>query len=208
MMKKLLFSILILGLTMSSCTGVKVKIDPNLSPEEAEAVKITAQTIERDAVLESYQVVTGSFPLALADDALKSYRDELNKARIDYRTCLTRGLQEAADKNLTKIEDLQTILQNSIAENSKMSDKYIIVLAKIKEKKRDDGKTTGLITVFEQNPVKMVERKEITTPVVNNAVMIYQAEKGILVESTVKETPNEITATDPIMEFILSCDAK
>ena len=206
-MKKTYFIIIFLiGIIATSCGGSSIKIDPNLSSEETQAVIKTERSLPKGAKIESYEVVKSKLPLALLDDEYKSLRDQANKARIDYRTNITRGLPQVAQKN---IETLQKIQDNIVEKSSNLestSPKYIFVLSKVRERDRKDGKLTGFISIFDPNNLEIVDFIQITTPLYNNAVMVTEALDGSLTNP--QQEDKDIKSSNPVVNFILQSNPK
>lgn len=206
-MKKYCFAIVALfSLLMVSCGGGSVKIDSNLSSEEAQAVLKTEKSLPGGAKMESYQVVKSKLPLALLESEYKSYRDKANKARIDYRTNITRGLDQVAQKNLETLKDLQTDIVEKSANLESTSPEYIFVLADVKERERRDGKLSGYISIFDPQNLEQVDLIQVTTPLYNNAVMVTEALQGTLSNPTQDEENPK--SSNPVVNFILQSNPK
>lgn len=198
--------ICILVVLFTSCGNNSIKIDDNLSPEEAQAVLKTEKSLPRGAKIESYEVVKSKLPLALLDAEYKNLRDQAYKARLDYRTNITRGLHQIAQKNIETLQHIQnTILENSTNLDS-TSAEYIFVLASVKEKERRDGNLTGFIAVYDLNNLDQVDLLQITTPLYNNAVMVTEALNGTLVNPS--QDGENLTSPNPIVNFILHSNPK
>ncbi|MCH5226374.1 MAG: hypothetical protein J1F16_00945 [Muribaculaceae bacterium] len=193
-------------ITLSSCGNSSVKIDPNLSAEEAKAVVLTEKSLPGGSKIESYQVVVSTLPLALLDNEYKNLRDEANKARLDYRTNMTRGLPQIAQKNLETLQNIQNTIVEKSKNLEKSSPEYIFVLADVKEKNRRDNNLTGFIAVYDPKSLEQVDLLQVTTPLYNNAVMVTEALEGNLSNP---EKGNEIiTSNNPIVDFILKSNPK
>lgn len=195
-------------LIMGSCGG-SVKIDPNLSKEEVQAVEMTEKSLSRGDKIENYKVVKGKLPLALLETEYKSYRDQVYKAQIDYVNCVKRGLDDAAQKNLGTLE----AIQQSIVENSKnleaQSPEYIFVLADVKERSRKDGNLTGFISVFDTSTLQQVDLIQVTTPLYKNAIMITQALEGTLANPAKADpSPTDLHPENQVVQFIFSSHPK
>lgn len=209
-MKKWFFkgSLLILvSLMFASCAGGGVKVDPNLPENEKEAVILTQKAVRSNGTIENYSVVTSNLPLALLDNEYKNVRDEVNKARLDYRACITRGLAQHAEKNLETLQNIQQmIIQRDSAINAS-SQEFIFVLADVKEKTRRDGKLSGYIAIFSPDKVELVDLIQVTTPLYNNAVMVTEALNHQL--DVVNNTePTDLKSTNPVVNFILNSNPK
>ena len=206
-MKKTYFIIIFLiGILTTSYGGNSIKIDPNLSSEETQAVNKTERSLPKGAKIESYEVVKSKLPLALLVDEYKSLRDQANKARIDYRTNITRGLPQVAQKN---IETLQKIQDNIVEKSSNLestSPQYIFVLSQVRERDRKDGKLTGFISIFDPNNLEMVDFIQITTPLYNNAVMVTEALDGSLTNP--QQEDKDIKSSNSVVNFILQSNPK
>ena len=194
-----------LTLAFVSC-GSSVKIDPALSSEEAKAVVKTENSLPRSTKIESYEVVKSTLPLALLDNEFKNLRDQANKARIDYRTNMTRGLQQVAQNNLETLKNIQNIIIEKSVNLASSSPEYIFVLANVKEKERRDGHSTGIIAIYDQTNLEQVDLIQVTTPLYNNAVMVTEALSGTLVNP---DQDKEILKSDnPVVNFILHSHPK
>lgn len=204
------FSIIITAfvLFMASCGG-SMKIDNNLSSDEAKAVVATEKSLPRGVKIESYEVVKSKLPLALLESEYKNMRDKINKAQIDYKTNMTRGLQEVAQKNLETIKNCQVEIAEKAANLNATSPEYIFVLASVKESQRKDGKLTGVITIFDPSTLEKVDFIQVTTPLFNNAVMVTKALEGSLANPTDNFLSNEnLESTNPVVNFILHSNPK
>lgn len=210
-MKGKLSLLLLAGALLVSCGNSKVVIDPDTPENEARAVNYVADHLSRGQEIIDYKVVIGDFPLALEDGRMKGLRDDVNKALLDYRACVTRNLTEAATQNLAKVDAISQQLRDIIAkDNSK--DRYLIVLARIKEKRLAHGAVTGIVAVFDTSGNKLVEYREVTAPVANNALMLELASRNdlgsIIFNDTQLMRQVAMTSTDQVNSFILSVDAK
>ena len=206
-MKKIGFLLIsIVALAMAACGGGSVKIDPNLSPEEAEAVLKTEKSLPRGAIIESYEVVNATLPLALLESEYKGLRDQAYKARIDYRTNMTRGLQQVAQKNVETLQNIQNTIVEKSASMESNSPKYIFVLANVKEKERKDGNLSGFIAVFDPSTVELVDLVQVTTPLYNNAVMMTEALNGTLINPN--QDLDNISSSNTVVNFILNASPK
>lgn len=200
-------SLTTLVLLTISCSGSSVRLDPSLSEAEQNAVILTDDLLPSGCEITEYEVMEASYPVALRDAEFKKYRDEANKAALDYRTCMTRGLKEAAEGKKRDLETIGTLVNSKVQETEDSGNQYIIVLAKVKEKNRKD-KITGIVSVFDASTLQKIEFREITTPVVNNAIMISEATAGTLVENSISGDHAGTGKGDKITEFILSVDPK
>lgn len=206
-MKKAFFAV-VSGIMMffASCGGGSVKIDPNLSAEEARAVVATEKSLPRTCVIESYEVVKSKLPLALMDTEYKSLRDQANKARIDYRTNMTRGLQQVAEKNIETLRNIQNTIVEKSSDLEASSPEYIFVLANVKERERRDGKLTGYIAIYEPANLEQLDLIQVTSPLYNNAVMVTEALAGTLTDP---QPDNEnLQSTNPVVNFVLHSSPK
>lgn len=195
-------------LGMVSCGG-SVKIDPNLSKEEAQAVVMTEKSLPTGDKMVSYQVVKEKLPLALMDSEYKSYRDQAYKAQLDYRACVTRGLTEAAQKNVEILQGLQSSIREKSKQLESQSPEYIFVLAEVKERTRRDGKNSSFIGVYDPETMQQVDLIQATTPVYKNAVMVTQALDGTLCDPAKADpAPDQISSTNPVVQFVLSSNPK
>lgn len=208
-MKKTSFIITcLIGFTLllNSCGTGSVKIDPNLSSEEAQAVVKTEKSLPRSAKIESYEVVKSTLPLAMLENEYKGIRDQVNKARLDYRTNLTRGLQQVAEKNVETLQTIQKQIVEKSAAIANSSPEYIFVLTKVKEGERRDGKLSGYIAIYDPANIEQVDLVQVTTPLYNNAVMMTEALNGTL--SNPASDNENITSMNPVVNFILSSNPK
>lgn len=196
----------LMGLILASCGGGSVKIDPNLSPEERQAVVKTEKSLGKGAQIESYEVVKAKLPLALLDNEYKSLRDDAYKARLDYRTNMTRGLQQVAQKNLETLQNIQNIILEKSASLESQSPEYIFVLANVKEKTRRDGKLSGYIAVYDPSNLEQVDLIQVTTPLYNNAVMVTEASNGTL--CNLEQNIENLKSSNPVVSFILNSNPK
>ena len=204
---KLLISLLCV-FCLSGCGGSSVKIDSSLTKEEAQAVKITEKLLPSGGKIQEYEIITEKLPLAILDEEYKNVRDQVNKARLDYRTCMVRGLEQSAQKNVAILENIQATLIEKIADIETSSPDYLFVLAKVKERNRKDGKLTGVIAIFEPTTLEQVDFIQVTTPLYNNAVMMTQAQKGTLADPDSGSNTEALTSSDPVINFILTSDPK
>ena len=191
---------------MTSCGGRTVKIDPNLSPKEAQAVVKTEKSLSRGTKIESYQVVKSKLPLALLDNEYKNLRDQVYKARIDYRTNMTRSLQQVAQKNIETLQNIQDIIIEKFSNLESTSPEYIFVLADVKEKERRDGKLSGYIAVYDPANLEQIDLIQVTTPLYNNAVMVTEAINGTLINPN--QDIENIKSSNPVVNFILNSNPK
>lgn len=189
-----------------SCSINSVKIDQTLSKEEAQAVVNTEKSLPRSAKIESYEVVKLKLPLSLLESEYKSYRDQVNKARIDYRTNMTRGLKQVAEKNIETLINIQNAIVEKSGSIESSSPEYIFVLANVKERERKDGKLSGYIAVYDQTNLEQVDLIQITTPLYNNAVMVTEALDGTLADPN--QDIQNIKSSNPIVNFILKSNPK
>ena len=197
---------IIIGIMLSSCGKSSVKIDPNLSPEETQAVINTDRSLPADAQIESYQVVKSTLPLEMMEKEYKTFRDEANKARIDYRTNMTRGLQQVAKKNLETLENIQNTIREKSSNINASSPEYIFVLANVKEAERKDGALTGYIAIYDKSNLEQVGLIQVTTPLYNNAVMVTQALDGTLIDPS--HDNENLKSSNPVANFILNTNPK
>lgn len=207
LLKRLSFA-MIASLLLFSC-GSSVKTDPNLSKEESEAVVKTEKSLPRGDKMVSYEVVKEKLPLAILEAEYKAYRDQAYKAQLDYRACMTRGLNEAAQKNIEILKNIQ----NSIVEKSQnlesQSPEYIFVLAEVKERNHRDGKLSGFIAIYDSTTLERVDLIQVTTPLYKNAVMVTQALDGKLTDPTKNNMDsNDVSSSNPVVEFILTSNPK
>lgn len=210
-MKKLSFlftlvNVMVLTLAFTSCGSGTGKLDPNLSSEEAKAVVKTEKSLPRGATIESYEVYKSTLPLALLTDEYKNLRDQANKARIDYRTNITRGLHQVAEKNIETLQNIQnTIIEkNDNLESS--SPEYIFILANVKERERRDGNLSGYIAVYDPTNLDQVDMIQVTTPLYNNAVMVTEALNGTLINPS--QDNENLKSKNPVVNFILNSRPK
>lgn len=197
----------ILLFIVSSCGNNHVKIDENLSREEAEIVIKTEKSLPRGSKILSYQVVNNTLPLALLDSEYKSFRDKANKARIDFRTNSARGLTSAAQNNLTTLKNIQSDIVKRDSDLMAQSPEYFFVLAEISERQRKDGNNTGIIAIFDPDNLEQVDLLQVTQPLYNNAVMVTEALNGTLANPTPENIEN-LKSNNPIVNFILRSHPK
>lgn len=206
-MKKFCFIVTCLTVILfEACGGGSAKIDPNLSQEEIQVVKKTEKSLPRGASIESYEVVKSKLPLALLDSEYKDLRDQVNKARIDYRTNMTRGLQQVAEKNVESLQNIQNVIIEKSADLESTSPEYLFGLATVKERERKDGKLSGYIAVFDQTNLEQVDLIQVTTPLYNNAVMVTQALNKTL--SDPSQNNDNLNSSNPVVNFILNSNPK
>lgn len=209
MKKYCLFITCAIGILITSCGGGSVKIDPNLSEQEVKALVATEKSLPRGSKIQSYEVVKSTLPLALLENEYKNLRDQAYKARIDYRTNMTRGLQQVAQKNVETLQNIQNTIVENCSRLQSSSPQYIFVLAEVKEKERRDGKTTGFIAVYDPENLEQVDLIQVTTPLYNNAVMITEALDGTLANPVQDpDITQTLKSTDPIVNFILNSNPK
>ena len=202
----------IMTLLLASCVKSSVQLDPDLTENEKKAVLATEKSVSHLGSITEYEVFTAKVPAAMFDDKFKPYRDAVYKAALDYRACMTRGLDMAAQQQVERLETYQSDVVALAEEIEGASPEYLIVLAEVKEKRRNEGKVTGVVAVFDPSIMQMVEWREVTTPLVNNALMIAEAEDGMLVECSIN-TPVDNSAiiskiANPVVRFILKVDPK
>ena len=213
-MKKLfaLFS-LITVLALTSCGGGgNASEDAALSPKERDAVRHVRKHIGKGEKLLSYEIAEGPMPVELMTDEYKRYRDDVFKAGLDYVNCLKRGLEEPAMKQAQKIQRIQEeiIVKTHEWREEQGTSTYLFVLANVLDPKSSEHPQYKLIAVF--NPVTMQNDfwLPLTTPFVNNAAMILNAENGTLFEYATN--PDHDTAAlaqnveNPVLNFIFSAD--
>lgn len=199
----------IFALFMASCGGSSVKVDENLASDEAKAVATTEKSLPRGDKIESYEVVKEKLPLALLEPEYKTLRDKVNKAQIDYRTNMTRGLQQVAQKNLETLQNIQSEIMEKASNLESSSPEYIFVLANVKEKIRKDGNLTGFISIFDSQTLEQVDLVQVTTPLFNNAVMVSKALDGSLANPENNfQAGEKISSSNPVVNFILKSNPK
>lgn len=198
----------VFSLLFVACGGSSVKIDDNLSSEEAQVVIKTEKSLPRGSKIESYQVVKSKLPLAMMDGPYKTYRDQANKARIDYRTNITRGLDQVAQKNLETLQNIQSQIVEKASNLETTSPEFIFVLANVKEKSRRDGNLTAYISVFDAQNLQQDDLVQVTTPLYNNAVMITEALNGKLSEPNPETAAENLSSSNPVVNFILQSNPK
>lgn len=206
-MKKLFISLSILmSFVLSSCGGGNVSLDPNMPPHERKAVSSVIGHLEHGESLVDYEVMEGAMPVELMTDEFKRYRDEVNKAGLDYNSCKTRGIDSGMEKAKKKImddqEEIQTRISNWKVEQG--TSKYIFVLATIKER---NGSVKKEIAAF--NPVTGQHdfTMPLTKPVVNNAALILNAANSTLFEYATDgnhDTKALVPKDNPILQFIFT----
>ena len=205
-MIKYLASIILMVMFVGCGNGSK--FEDNFSGDDLKAVKITEKSLPRGAKIEECQVVKGKFPLALMDTEYKSVRDKVNKARLDYRSCVTRGLNEAAQKNAATLEEVQNLIREKSKTLEAASPEYLFVLAKVKERSANKDGLFGYIGVFDSKTMEKVDIIQVTTPVFNNAVMATEAVDGTLGDPASTGDATSLKSDNPIVEFILGCTPK
>lgn len=206
-MKKNFFILsFIYAMIMASCGTGSIKTDESMTQEESQAVIKTEKSLPRGAKMESYEVVKTTMPLALLDTEYKSLRDQANKARIDYRVNMTRGLQSMAEKNIQTLQRIQDLIVEKSANIDSTSPEYIFVLANVKEKERQDGNLSGYIAIYDIPDIEQVDLIQVTTPLYNNAVMMTEAMEGIW-ENPASQIEN-LNSSNPIVNFILNSHPK
>lgn len=195
---------------MALCIGCSngSKFEGNFSGNDLKAVKLTEKSLPGGAVMEDCRVVTEKLPLALLDTEYKSVRDKVNKARIDYRTCMTRGLDAAALKNVETLVEIQNLIQDKSRSLKASSPEYLFVLAKARESSAGKEGIYGYIGVFDPHTLEQVDFIQVTTPLLNNAVMQTEALNGTLANPTANSDGSSLKSDNPIVEFILSCTPK
>lgn len=193
-------------MSLASCGTGSVKTDPNMNADEVQVVKKTQNSLPRGAKIDSYEVVKSVLPLALLENEYKNLRDQANKARVDYRTNMTRGLQQIADKNIETLQNIQTVIMEKSSELDSVSPEYIFVLANVKERERRDGKLSGFIAIYDLKNLDQVDLIQITTPLYNNAVMVTEALDGNLVNPN--QDDYNLKSTNPVVNFILNSNPK
>lgn len=201
--------ILLLGLIMCSCGGSSIKIDPNLSPEEKEAVVKTEKSLPHGDKMVNYTIVKSTLPLALLDQEYKNMRDQVFKYRLDYINCMKRGLEAPAQKNLENLAQIQNIILEKSAALESASPQYIFVLAEVKERTRRDGKVSAFIAIYDSSTLQQTDLIQITTPIFKNAEMVTEALDGTLANpETFSNNPSELNSSNPIVNFILHSNPK
>lgn len=196
--------IILTGILIGCSNGSKFEVQ--FSGDELKAVQITEKSLPRGAKIEDCQVVKGKLPLALLETEYKSVRDKVNKARLDYRSCITRGLNAAAQKNVETLQEIQNMIRAKSEALESTSSDYIFVLAKVRE--RAANKDFGYITVFDSKTLEKVDLIQVTTPIFNNAVMATEALDGTLSDPSANTDISSLKSKNPIVEFILGCNPK
>lgn len=194
-------------LMLTACSRSSVKIDDSLTPQQAKAVLTTEQSLSSGDEIVDYKVVEGTLPLAMLESEYKGVRDRVNKARIDYRTNITRNLQSVAQQNLATLTEIQSMIVEKDSALTAMSPQYIFVLAQVNEKSRRDGNTTGFIGIYDAENVQQLDFVQVTTPLYNNAVMVAEALNGTLVNPN-PEAPDALETSNPVVDFILHSSPK
>lgn len=191
-----------------SCSN-NSKFEGNFSGDELKAVKITEKSLPRGAKIEDIQVVKEKLPLALMETEYKSVRDRVYKARLDYRACMTRGLNAAAQKNAETLVEIQNIIREKAETLESASPQYLFVLAKTKERaSNNEEKLFGYIAVFDSNTLEKVDFMPVTTPLYNNAVMIAEALNGTLSNPSSTGDSESLKIENPVVQFIVNCTPK
>lgn len=184
------------------------KIEENFSGDDLKAVQITERSLPRGAKIEDCQVVKSKLPLALLETEYKSVRDKVNKARLDYRSCITRGLNEAANKNVETLVEIQNMILEKSKALESASTEYLFVLAKVKERSTNINGLYGYIAIFDSKTLEKVDIMQVTTPLFNNAVMLTEALDGTLSDPSAIYDSTSLNSNNPIVKFILGCNPK
>lgn len=188
--------------------GNSSKFEGQYSGEDLKAVLITEKSLPRGAKIEDCKVVRGKLPLALMESEYKSIRDKVNKTRLDYRSCLTRGLDAAAQKNAKALADIQTLIQEKSISLASTSPEYLFVLANVEERGASNRGPVGYITVFDPESMEKVDMMQVTRPLYNNAVMVTEAINGALSDPVATTDAASLKCDNPVVEFILGCNPK
>lgn len=203
-----ILGITILMFTLFGCSKGS-KFDDKFSGDDLKAVKITEKLLPKGAEIEDCEVVRGKLPLALLEDKYKNTRDLVNKARIDYRTCMTRGLNDAAQKNVETLAKTQDQIREKSRSLEESSPEHMFVLAKVKEKRSNNKEgLTGYIAVFDAGTLEKVDMMQVTTPLYNNAVMVTEALNGRLADPSSGAESTSLKSDNPVVAFILGCTPK
>lgn len=197
----------ILLMTAVSC-GSGSRFEGQFSGDELKAVKITQKSLPRGARIEDCRVVKAKLPLALMEPQYKSVRDKAFKARLDYRSCITRGLEAAAQKNEETLAEIQNLICDKSESLESTSPEYLFVLAKVKEPSAIKEGLYGYIGVFDIETMEKVDIIQVTTPLYNNAVMVTEALNGTLSNPMSNGDTTSLKVENPIVEFILGCTPK
>lgn len=207
-MKNNLKSILCLILTavLIGC-GKTSNFENQFSGDDLKAVLIMEKSLPRGSRIEECKVVKGKLPLACMETEYKLIRDEAYKARLDYRACVTRGLESAAKKNVDLLVELQNTIREKSESLNSSSPEYLFVLAKVKERTGKSG-LSGYITILDAKTLEKVKTLQVTTPLYNNAVMVTEALNGTLANPTYTGDASSVKSDNPIVNFILSCNPK
>ena len=184
------------------------KFEGNFNGDTLKAVQITEKSLPRGTKIEDCKVVKGKLPLALMETEYKSVRDKVNKARLDYRSCVTRGLNAAAQKNVETLVEIQNLIRDKSEALESTSPEYLFVLAKVKERSAKKDGNYGYIAVFDSNTLEKVDLMQVTTPLFNNAVMVTEALDSTLSDPTSNVAVTSLKSKNPIVEFIMSCNPK
>ena len=204
------YLLLFLLIIATSCGGVK--IDPSLSEDDARAITYVDDNLQPGYKIVDYQILHAPKPAVLYDNRYKHHRDMLNKSRIDYYNAVRRGLEKHAEINIARYEAAMKMVMDDVKYQSSNPEEYIIILASTQEYKREKGKLTGIIVLFDPAKKEAVEWREITLPIYNTALMIAEAEKeipaseAILLNHDAKELREQ--TDDPVLKFVLSCYPK
>lgn len=201
------FGILILMLISLSCNNTS-KFEERFSGKELKAVLLTEKSLPHGAKIEDCKVIQGKLPLALLQNEYKSVRDNVNKARLDYRTCLTRGLNTAAQKNVDMLNEIQMLIQEKSQSLEASSQEFIFVMATVKERSTNKNVLTGYIAVFDPETLEKVDFIQVNRPLYNNAVMVTEALNGTLSDPTANDETESLKSDNPIVNFILGCEPK
>ena len=203
-----LISFLIMAAMLLSCSSGKG------DSQEDKAVSYVKKRLERNTKMVDYQVVKGQMPLEMMADELKSYRDIVFKARLDYNTCKVRSLQAGMDMALAKIKECQDGIKGIADELAKTQagGEHIFVLATLEEKSVLGKRQSSLIAGLNPETMEIEKWVPVTTPVKNNAIMVANAMNGSLLDDGMDSNENVDKLADatenPIVRFILKSTAK
>ena len=202
---------MLLAIIFASCGGGGVAIDdPNLTTTERDAVKHFKEHLPRKETLVAYQAYEGPMPVELMTDYFKGMRDDVNKAGLDYVNCVKRGLQEQAEKQVSKIQRYQEeiLVKSTEWSQEQGTSEYAFVMADVKD--RTSSQIKKVIAVYNKATMQKDFELPLTKPFVNNASMILNANNGTLFEYATD--PNHDTAalaaqvTNPVLKFIFEAD--
>lgn len=207
----ILFSLLVScgGGNNSENTATEDK-DARLIPEERRALAYVKTHLDNGDTLTDYEVCKGPMPVELMTEVYKGYRDEVNKAGLDYNSCKTRNIPSGMEKAEKKIAEIQNELQTKVSEwqVSQGTSEYVFVLMTLTTKGNTVKKE---IAAFNPATGQHDFTLPLTNSMVNNASMIVAGVNGSLFNYATDpnfDISTIIPKDNPMLGFIFNANPK